>query len=179
MEESIATMMACGQPLDLIKQVHGLPDRRALVHILEQPHVEELVEMKKELLLNGATRLMHKVMLNADSVLDNVISIAHDTQHREFTKNAHWLLDRVVAVAPKKVEVESTIHIDADLQGRLAVGLASLEKVALGAVDSPIESDHHISDGADVMELRDRFQQEQISGDSKEEEAGPPDDFLT
>jgi hypothetical protein len=53
-----------------------------------------------------------------------------------------------------------------------------LEKVALGSVDTPIETDRHISDGADVMELRDRFQQDQISGNSQEE-AEPSDDLAT
>jgi len=153
-EKALAQAVACGQPEAAIRSNFGLR-RGELAQLLRLPHIEEQVEAKRAQLLASTSVLMAKTILSAEHALDNIIAKSNDFNDRDSASCSKYLIDKVLAAAPQKVEVQANLSVDAEVLHEIVVGLDTLKKRGFGDPQVAIAESRHLHSGAEVMEERD------------------------
>ena len=163
-ELGIATAIACGQPQAAVRLNYGL-GRGELKPLLEQPHMVEMVEAKKAQLMATTTTLMAKTMLSAEHALDSIIAKSSDSQDRDSVTCSKYIVDKVLASAPQKVEVQANLSVDVEVLAELALGIGKLQERSFGDPTTPVAESRYLHSGAKVMEERDAAGVRKENGD--------------
>jgi hypothetical protein len=152
--DAVATSLASGQSIAAVANLFSLR-RREVEAVAMLPDVVELVEGKRERIMNAVAAVQAKILLNADGAIDNIVAKANNLEDRDSARCNMWLVERVVAPAPTKVEAEVKHTMDATLLASIDVGLKGLAERGFGQPETSVEVSPHLLSGAAVMEERD------------------------